>query len=142
MPKVKNISAYEAYALEEIPPNTVIISINEEHGDLYKLKVGGKQVLRVKLTDCFLPFAHKQKQYQPASPESIKEIYNFIVANIGKDVIVQCAAGVSRSGAVAIFLNQYFDYELKDHFWLTSEPNAFIFGALAIEYLKRESSEL
>jgi predicted protein tyrosine phosphatase len=137
--KAINISAYAASEIREIPDNTVIISINEEHDELYKLKVGGSSVFRTRFTDCYLPFEHKQKKYRPIDPKIANELLDFIIPNIGKNFIIHCAAGVSRSAAVALFLNQIFGYELKENFWHLSEPNSYIFGCLVVEYLKRKS---
>lgn len=55
------------------------------------------------------------REYIPVVPmteEQGKQIVDFVKAN--KDVhnfIVHCAAGISRSGAIAKFINEYFDGE-------------------------------
>ena len=133
----KNISYYEAASITEIPENTAIISINEEHSEPYPLKVGGPLVFRTQFTDCYLPFEHKQKQYRPVNPATVRELLNFIVSNPGKNFIIHCQAGVSRSAAVALFLHPAFNYDLTENFWQTSEPNSYVLGALVVEYYKQ-----
>lgn len=43
MSKVINISAKEAEGIQELPDNTVLISIGEENGDFWNLKVEEKK---------------------------------------------------------------------------------------------------
>jgi len=47
------------------------------------------------------------------SNRQAKKLFDFIKENEGKDFIVHCFAGVSRSAAVAKFINDYYD--ANDH---------------------------
>lgn len=42
--------------------------------------------------------------------KDLDELFSFINKNPNKNVLVHCFAGVSRSGAVAKFVNEYYDY--------------------------------
>jgi len=45
------------------------------------------------------------------SNRQAKKLFDFIKENEGKDFIVHCFAGVSRSAAVAKFINDYYDVQ-------------------------------
>ena len=62
-----------------------------------------------------------------------KEIVNFVRENKDKNFIVHCAAGVSRSSAVCMFIHLTYGHSLKGQFWYTSEPNSHVLGKLLIE---------
>lgn len=49
------------------------------------------------------------------SEEQAKKVFNFIKGNQDKDFIVHCSAGISRSGAVGAFINDYLDSD-RDFF--------------------------
>lgn len=69
----------------------------------------------------------------PMTPEQGREIFNFIVANAGKaQFVVHCAAGISRSGAVAQFITEHFGGSFADfkklNYW--THPNQRILNIL------------
>ena len=49
--------------------------------------------------------------YEMPTEEDCRAIVEFILENKGKRVIVNCAAGISRSGAVARFCEECLGYE-------------------------------
>lgn len=49
--------------------------------------------------------------YLPPTKEQAAEIVNFILQNRGKNFIINCAAGISRSGAVCAFLEKNLGYD-------------------------------
>lgn len=68
--------------------------------------------------------------YLPATDEQIKTMLEFLLRNQGKNILVNCAAGVSRSGAVAKFCNENFN-----HYWISNGklkaiPNNYIYNKL------------
>lgn len=77
---------------------------------------------------------HGEVQFSvPMTKEQGQEIVDFVKKN--KDVgnfIVHCAAGVSRSGAVAKFITEYFGGEDRDFYKLNpyTQPNARILTIL------------
>ena len=66
----------------------------------------------------------------PISDSQTVELYNFIVRNKNKHFIVHCAAGVSRSAAICLFIHYVFGHELLENFWDISHPNYFVLGKL------------
>jgi predicted protein tyrosine phosphatase len=134
MPIVKNICAAEAEEIKYLPNNTVLISINEEDMDLYPLKIDrlDKRVLTVKFSDIAMVREIKGLTYHPIDGDTSLRILDFINKNEGKDFIVHCAAGISRSAAIALYLNLFHGYELKKRFWQTSKPNKYVIGSLIV----------
>ena len=138
---VLNICAGEAADIQELGPNTVMISINEEAGDLYPLSVDPSKVLRLRFSDVRAVTRHTNGIiYKPMSPADAQQIMEFVSMHSDKKIIVHCAAGVSRSAAIALFIHKTYGHELKPNFWKLSDPNPFIYGTLMIrhEYAKHD----
>jgi len=47
------------------------------------------------------------------SVEQAEQLFNFIKKNADKDFIVHCSAGISRSGAVGSFINDYLNSDME-----------------------------
>lgn len=65
--------------------------------------------------------------------EQAAELYSFIKANRGKDsIIIHCTAGVSRSGAVATFINDYVsgDWQAFKQQNSSIQPNTHVYKLL------------
>lgn len=97
--------------------NTCWISIQEERKGPTSNPILDK-LPNIKL--CFSDLYESEKTYiigkgyetfNPPSKKQAKQLVNFLVKNKGKNVIVNCAAGVSRSGAVAKFCEQSLGYK-------------------------------
>jgi predicted protein tyrosine phosphatase len=131
----KNICAREAEEIKYLPENTVLISINEEHGNFYPLQVSiDDRVLRLRFSDVTTMINHRDgNQYLPISRETANKVVNFIEENKDKNFIVHCAAGVSRSSAVCMYIHLKYGHALRNAFWSLSEPNSFVLGRLFIE---------
>lgn len=136
-----NISAIEAQHIKTLGANCVLISINDEHGDLNQLKFKETEenVLRLRFTDICEEIQDKGKTYHPINDEQADQILNFVAKHDGKNIIVHCAAGVSRSSATCLFLHLFYGYELRKNFWQVSEPNKFVLGSLIVQYQKRKN---
>lgn len=134
MPKITNICKDAAQDIIYLPKNTVMISISEEHDPEWKLKVHGENVLRLKFSDVRAVTPHKGKNYNPMSVGQAQQIIEFIEKNKDKDIIVNCAQGVSRSSAVALYAHIVHGYSLKKNFYLTSLPNPYVLGTLISEF--------
>jgi predicted protein tyrosine phosphatase len=78
--------------------------------------------------------SHKNKYYPAATSEQIRAIIDFIIDNSDKNIIVHCTAGVSRSGAIALFAHVMLGYELRENFWIGSYPNPLVLGMLVRDY--------
>jgi len=135
---MRAICAGEAADLSVLPPDTVMISIiNEENRDLYPLQFED-DVLRVSFSDVIRDVvSHNGQIYRPIQPQHVIEILEFIQINLGKDFLV-CAAGVSRSSAVCLFLHLIHGYSLKHDFWKVSEPNSVVLRELIVHHKRRE----
>ena len=142
MPKATNIDMETACDIEQLPPNTVMISINEEHEPLYPLKLdrASEDVLTLKFTDVTARREWMGKQVHPMLIEDAYAILAFIKKHEGKDFLVHCHAGVSRSSAVCLYLHIEHSYDLKTNFWATSNPNKHVLGSLF--FAKYEKSPL
>lgn len=130
MPKATNICAGEAGEIKYLPNNTVMISINQEYEPLFRLKLdrNSSKILTLQFNDITAP----HDIFKPMTPEQGLKILDFININKGKDFIIHCAAGVSRSAAICLYLNIMEGYELKKDFWKISRPNPFILGRLMV----------
>ena len=71
-------------------------------------------------------------QTKVISDEDIEKIVEFVKKHKDKTFIVHCAAGISRSGAVGLFINDYFGYDYKefkkDNPYII--PNRYIYNKL------------
>jgi predicted protein tyrosine phosphatase len=138
MPKAINISADEAANIFQLPEDTVLISINNEHRDLYPLMFDGDNVLRLVFSDIVSDKSYNGNVYRPIQPGHVVKILEFINDNLGKNFIVHCAAGVSRSSAVCLFLHLVHGYDLKPNFWHFSEPNSIVLRELICHHKRKE----
>lgn len=133
--KAINICADEAKEIKYLPNNTVLISINEPWCAPYPLQVdrNSSKVLTVSFPDCTNKIEMLNTFYYPIDSDICLKILDFINLNLGKNIIVHCAAGVSRSAAICLYLHLFHNYELKPHFWSLSKPNPYVLGKLIIK---------
>jgi len=61
------------------------------------------------------------------------KIVRFLLKHTDKSVIVNCAAGVSRSGAIAQFCNDFLGYEWEPFCKKNADPNHVLYD-LMVEY--------
>lgn len=90
--------------------STVVISITEP-GRFAKIPDGFRVVLRMKFQDYEDTRPHPEKAvlFHPRQAERLAE---FIKEYRGANIIVHCAAGISRSGAIAeVVLEAFSEYE-------------------------------
>jgi predicted protein tyrosine phosphatase len=103
----------EAYIPE---PNTVIISITEPknwrgYGVLASLQEGYVDVLRLQFED-FDSLKLHPKDAALFTVDQAKRVAEFVTQHRGKNILVHCSAGISRSGAVVDAILQAFpEYE-------------------------------
>ena len=96
--------------------NLALISINDTHGNwaVSWFDSDHPNVLRLWFDDIEHDLEtsptnpHKCKAF---SPEQAKQVFDFINENYEKDFIVHCSAGISRSGAVGAFINDFFAWD-------------------------------
>jgi predicted protein tyrosine phosphatase len=128
--KTTNISFQEAEEIEQLPDNTCLISIGNEHDEFWDLKVSGERVLKVVFSDITAEREYSKRVYYGITMEQAEEIVAFIDLHKEKDFIVNCHAGISRSGAVCLFIHKTYGHSLKPMFWALSDPNPLVFGRL------------
>jgi predicted protein tyrosine phosphatase len=132
--KAYNTGEWEVKDMAALPPNTVLISIGEEYDEPAKFHFpNDDMVLRVKFSDVRAPIENKGATLHPMSQMDAYNILGFIKLNKDKNFIVHCTAGVSRSGAVALFIHLKYGHQLRKNYWQLSEPNEFVLGKLMIE---------
>ena len=132
-----NLSAREIGDLKELPKDCVLISINEEYGDLYPLQFSDEsRILRQRFSDIHAAIESKGRTYNPINARHADEIIRFCEDNRYKyeNFLVHCAAGISRSSAVCLFLSLVYGADLKENFWHLSEPNPYVLGLLLVRY--------
>jgi len=70
---------------------------------------------------------------QPPSHSDAKKIVDFLLEHKGKDVIVNCTAGISRSGAVAQFCEDQLGYDWRYEGKRKAHPNSLLYK-LMVDY--------
>ena len=132
----------EARDMKYLPTNSVMISINQPDTPLFDLQINRNngRVLTLQFNDVTAKMEIHGQSYYPITDRDAVEILDFIDKHRGKDFIVHCAAGISRSAAVCLYLNVMEGYELKKNFWQTSRPNPYVMGKLMIA--KKQQNEI
>lgn len=132
---VKNLSREEA-KVEPPEPDSVWICMVDPDCGWYDSTLNELPTLKLKFWDVDkLSYANlwneKKQGYEevimhPPTQDQIKQIHDFLIEHLGKNVYVSCAAGISRSGGIAYFLHKnlayYWEGEHKDRAW----PNPLI----------------
>lgn len=138
--KAVNISGRHACLIGNLPDNSALISINDEHRDLYPLKIDRERgnVLTLQFTDIVYPIELSDKEYCPLTVDGALNIINFIDIHRFHNFIVHCAAGISRSAAICLYIHMIYGHELKKRFWALSEPNPHVLGRLLIERKRKK----
>lgn len=72
----------------------------------------------------------------PPSEKDAAQIVDFLVNNKGRNIIANCAAGVSRSGAVCAFLEKHMNYEWPEYFKQMARPNKLLVRMMEEYYYK------
>lgn len=116
--------------VENPPSNTVLISISNS----------GQDDLKNNFIDClFLQFDDIKFEYDKHilfNKEHFDKIKNFVQKHKNKDIYINCTAGISRSGAVALGIALILND--KDLYWETLEnntiyPNDYILSFFQVE---------
>lgn len=115
-PTVTHMSRFDMKRMlknKEVPDNTVIISINDTDGEESEI---------ISLWDDYHNYSNLVTYIFKDDEESFSELQaNCIVEdvefakNYGKNIIVHCFAGVSRSAAVAKWINDYLKLGIEKY---------------------------
>lgn len=76
-------------------------------------------------------------QVMPPSEEDAAQIVDFLLANKGKEVIVNCRAGISRSGAVALFCQDVLKYHWDKNCKSFAIPNMHLYRLMVNYYINK-----
>lgn len=138
----KNISAKNAKEVIFLPKDTAWICIHDEYEPPHQLKVSDRQnILELTFADVRGVTTHNGQVYHPMTISDTYKILDFVETNKDKTLLVNCNAGVSRSGAICFFIHKTYGHQLKDNFWHTSDPNPFVLGTLMLEYARKEANK-
>lgn len=83
---------------------------------------------------------YKGKMIGPPTKRDASKIVNFLVQHKDKSVFVNCAAGVSRSGAIALFCQDFLGYSWPEFYKGMAKPNHVLYR-LMVECFKEQFIE-
>lgn len=135
---IYNISRRSARDFNYDLVDTVWVSISEPGDESSKVQntlLESVPNLRASLYDA-IPPTHDMGRFtmKPAVMEDIIPLVDFLVEHQEKDVVVNCAFGVSRSGAVAMFCEDYLGYNWNPQCKNQATPNRHIYRLMAQYY--------
>lgn len=133
--KVKNLSRHEVRELKDWN-NSVWVSIQEpedEKSVVLNPFALEKNVptLRISFWDLTREIEFMGDILYPPSSKDAEIVLSFILNNPDKDIVVNCAAGVSRSGAVAKFCHDFLGYEWPIEYKKRADSNSVLYSEMA-----------
>lgn len=147
--KVKTVFNVPRFAVQDFkqklnPDKCVWISISEPgEPDTIVSNVNLDKLHNLKLDfwDLAYPFEDKDGFYDTISQDQANQLVDFLVEHSNKSVIVNCAAGVSRSGAVAKFCNEFLGHNWNVFCKSCAHPNTTVFNKMKEYFLTRYGKE-
>lgn len=139
-----NLSYEGADKITSLSNNEVLISIN------YPVRINNPHPLKVPKDDkvlvvfvpdtpIFLDINNPKAQEFMPDIDELKKIVDFCHKNWSRSFLVHCAAGVSRSVAVCLFLHLIWGHNLKDKFYDLTASNPYVLKELLnIHYSKNK----
>lgn len=125
------------------PTDTVVISINDTDDD------AGYMHCVLDKYECIIEiFADVDGGFDSINDDQARRIVSFIDSNKDKRIVVHCWAGVSRSGAIAKFINEHLGindaslsaYGLYNH-WVFNALKAAVGESLIAYYEHLEAQD-
>lgn len=95
-------------------PDTVVISISTPGQRPARLKEGWEDVLRLEFHDVVRPM-EGAPELVLFGPYHVEQVLAFTKGHREKDFVIHCDAGASRSVAVGLYLQDYYEAELHLH---------------------------
>ncbi len=128
----------------DAPKNTIWISISEP--DSLNSVVSNEELdklpkLSLSFWDLTSPAEHNGEMLYPPSDSVAKTIVDFILSHPDQNILVNCAAGVSRSGAVAQFCEDFLGYHWLAQGKQCAMPNHVLYGLMRDYYKSTERIE-
>lgn len=116
MPQCLNISRESArsFLFNDFGKDCAWISIGEPEtpeSEIVNNVLDSLPRLKISFWDCAEVVEVEGDLYLPPSEKDAAQIVNFVLQNRGKNFLINCAAGKSRSGAVCAFLEKHLGYE-------------------------------
>lgn len=92
--------------------------------------------LRIKFFDLLVPVPDLEGGFiNPPNTDHAKQIYDFLIDNRDRNIVVNCAAGISRSGAVAQFCFDFLGHEWPEYPRSLACPNFVLYNMLRDLYI-------
>ena len=135
-PYVVNISGYHAEVFEIELSNTIWISIDdpEVKEEINNLNLRSLPKLNINFYDLIEDVITDETRFYAPKIEDAKMIVDFILQHPNKNVLVNCVAGSSRSGAVAKFCEESLNYHWIPFSKKLSDPNFTLYQLLNLYY--------
>jgi predicted protein tyrosine phosphatase len=132
-PFVANMGFYDVEDFEVVLENTIWVSINDP--GYYLAKISPFLLETPKIQVNFQDLIENEEEGDKAPTlEDAKKIVDFIISYKGSNVLVNCVAGISRSGAVAKFCEEIFGYHWIRFSKENSNPNPTLFNLMKKYY--------
>jgi predicted protein tyrosine phosphatase len=119
--------------------NSIWISIGEPEKTFQRVSnpfLEQSPFLKIEFWDVTKVFDYGGEIFTPPTDEDAQKIVDFILDNPGKDIIVNCAAGISRSGAVCQFCEDVLMYKWHEPFKKRAVPNILLYSKMLKYYRK------
>ncbi|MDR0926656.1 MAG: hypothetical protein LBO69_02685 [Ignavibacteria bacterium] len=91
-------------------------------GDVHYFKENHANVINLDIDDVEADFEDAATVYKAITAEQADDLVSFIKNNEHKDFVIHCHAGISRSGGVALFLFDHFDWVDREDFRINVLP--------------------
>lgn len=78
----------------------------------------------------------------PPTKEDAIQLVDFLLEHKGKDVVANCFAGKSRSGAVAQFCKDFLGYDWPASFQQYAIPNHLLYSMMRDYYLEKNAEPI
>lgn len=138
MPKIINLPRYVAQNWKAELKNTIWIEIwepNEPQTMIRNEFLDSCPKLSLPIWDIAEPFINENnKMVYPNHRNDAKNICKFILEHPQSNIIVNCAAGISRSGAVAKFCEDKLGYKWLEIGKRHADPNKSLYKSLHMVY--------
>lgn len=146
MPTVININRQAAIEWRYTPENTIWVSISEPKCDdtiVHNPVFNSIPQLKIAFWDVTkqIKIVGQDELVEPPTEFDAKSIVDFILSHKGKNVIVNCAAGISRSGAVARFCHDELGYKWPESEWRDTRPNKLLLELMTKYYRSIKSED-
>lgn len=141
MIQVDVYSRFQAEGLDP-RPGTAVISISNPGSPPVNLKEGWEAILRLQFDDVVRPVSGIPDLIL-FGEQHVRAIQDFLKENHGKDFVIHCEAGVSRSVAIGLYLQDAHEAKLTTYaIHTTTGANARVHsGLMRDHWIKRLGAE-